>query len=215
MVSRFAFLFLAACAAQRPAVTLETPAPLPSPPPAPAALDPAAPSLWGLSPGMTMGEVAAKLGAERTRRTRAEAEEWWTGAGYDPKIELPFILGFDEQVAYNSGDDADHEKPAWDVYFARGHAVLFKAALYDDRTKPELASFGFPPSCFIGADASTIEATFGAPDAVRDAGARRLHYYLRRGITVMEESGHVQVLDVFTPLSASHALRVAAALEKR
>jgi len=215
MLSRFAFVFLAACAPQRPVVTLDAPAQLPSPPATPVALDRAAPSPWGVSPGMTVGEIAAKLGPERTRRTRAEAEAWWTSAGYDPKVELPFVLGFDEQRAYNGGDGADHEKPAWDVYFARGRAVLSKAALYDDRTKPELASFGFPPSCFIGADASTIAATFGAPDAVRAAGARRLHYYLRRGITVMEESGHVQVLDVFTPLAAPRALRVAAALEAR
>ncbi|HEY1956560.1 MAG TPA: hypothetical protein VGH28_13140 [Polyangiaceae bacterium] len=206
-----ALLALGACASPRAVVTLEAPTALPAPLPPPVVL--ALPALWGVSPGMTADEVAAKLGAARRHRTHAEAEAWWTSAGYDPKVELPFVLGFDEQLSYNDDADADHESPAWDVYFAHGRAVLFKAALYDDRTKPELARFGFPPSCFIGEDAAAIALTFGKPDAVRDLGARRLHYYLQRGIAVMEESGHVQVLDIFTPLPGARAIRVAEALD--
>ena len=64
----------------------------------------------------------------------------------------------------------------------------------------------------ISDNTATIEASFGTADVVRDSGARRLHYYLRRGIMVTEESARVEVFDLCAPFDAPHAARVAAAL---
>jgi hypothetical protein len=171
-------------------------------------------TLYGLSVGMSVDEVRVRLGTENNRRDHAETEQWWTSAGYQPQRELPFLLGFDEVLTFNQ-DNADHDKPVWYVYFAKGHAVLFKAAIYPDTTKPELKThFGFPPACFVNADASEIEASLGPADVVRDEGVRRGHYYLRRGIGVSEEDARVGVLDLFTPLAGAGADDITEKLSK-
>lgn len=171
------------------------------------------PSLYGVSPGMTLDEVRARLGTEDETRTHEEAEQWWKSAGYEPDKELPFVLGFDQQLTFNQ-DHPDYAKPVWYVYFDKGRAVLFKVAIYEQTSDPALTTrFGFPPTCFIRANASEIVASLGAADVSNEHDNRKFHYYLRRGLAVTEEAGHIIVLDVFPPVDGARTERVRAALQ--
>ena len=106
--------------------------------------------------------------------------------------------------------DPDYDKPVLYAYFKEKRAVLFKIAVYEQAKQADIkTSFGFPPTCFINADASEIERTLGTADVVREEDERRGHYYLRRGIAALEEKGRIAVLDIFKPLAGSRADEVA------
>ncbi|MBI5531317.1 MAG: hypothetical protein HY898_01280 [Deltaproteobacteria bacterium] len=201
------------------AVVAVAPSSLPKQTQEPAAPDPevaGVPVLFGLSPGMTLDQIRERLGTESSTQDYDSAARMWEAASHDTRRELPFLLGFDTVVFFNDGQ-ADPNRPVWHIYLRDGRLVQAKGAIYPEVTDERLKlSFGFPPSCFINRDPKGIRETFGADDAVWvDGQHRTFHYFLRRGVAAMEEADHIQVLDIFTPLSPQRAREVAQALTGR
>lgn len=165
---------------------------------------------------MALDQIRERLGTESSSQGYESAVQMWEGASHDTRRELPFLLGFDTVLFFNDGQ-ADPNRPVWHIYLKDGKLVQAKGAIYPNVTDDHLRlGFGFPPSCFINADPRGIRETFGADDAAwTDERHRTFHYFLRRGVAAMEEEGHIQVLDIFTPLSPQRAREVAQALSAR
>jgi hypothetical protein len=174
------------------------------------------PVLYGLFPGMALDQIRERLGTESSMQDYDSAVRMWEGLRHDIKRELPFLLGFDTVVFFNDGR-SDPNRPVWHIYLKDGRLVQAKGAIYPTAADDSVRlRFGFPPSCFINADPKGIRETFGADDAVwTDDQQRTFHYFLRRGVAAMEEAGHIQVLDIFTPLTPERAREVAEALRSR
>lgn len=201
------------------AVLATPPSPVPSTQPAreEAALDlKPIPVLYGLFPGMSLDQIRERLGTESSSQNYDGAVRMWEIAGHDIRRELPFLLGFDTVVLFNDGQ-ADPNRPVWHIYLKDGKLVQAKGAIYPTATEDDVKrSFGFPPSCYINGDPKGIRETFGPDDAVWiDEQNRTFHFFLRRGVAAMEEAGHIQVLDIFTPLPADRAREVADVLSRR